>query len=84
MTHRYAIQDEILEFLAERPTADTTRIRRHLAYSADVTITYDALEPHLEMLEAEGHIDGTRSPGEGTTYYRVEGDAAVQPQTASD
>ena len=84
MTHLYAIQNEILEFLEERPSADTTTIRRHLAYTADVSITYDALEPHLEDLEQQGHLDATPSAGAATTYYRVDPDATVQPQTASD
>jgi DNA-binding PadR family transcriptional regulator len=83
MTQLYAIQREILEFLDEQSTADTTAIRRRLAYDADVSVTYDALEPHLERLEAAGHIESTDAGGSGTTYYRP-GESAVQPQTASD
>jgi len=85
MSHLYAIQRDILEFLGNRSSADTTAIRRHLAYTADVTVTYDALEPHLERLEAQGRVEATRADGSGTTYYRL-GDAAAtpSPRTASD
>lgn len=84
MTHLYAIETEILDFLDERPNADTTAIRRHLAYTADVSITYDALEPHLERLEQQGCVDATRSAGAATTYYSLAEAAPVQPKTASD
>lgn len=84
MTHLYAIQREILEFLEGQTTADTTAIRRELAYTADVTVTYDALEPHLERLEEQGYLESTGADGSGATYYRL-GDATVgAPQTASD
>ncbi|WP_436925871.1 hypothetical protein [Halosimplex amylolyticum] len=84
MAHLYAIQREILEFLDDRPSADTTVIRRQLAYTADVTVTYDALEPHLDRLEDAGHIDSAGADEPGATYYRRDDSAAVQPQTASD
>jgi DNA-binding PadR family transcriptional regulator len=85
MSHLYAIQRDILEFIDSQASADTTAIRRHLAYTADVTVTYDALEPHLERLEAQGHVESTRTDGSGTTYYRL-GDAAAtpSPRSASD
>ncbi|WP_135365949.1 hypothetical protein [Halosimplex halophilum] len=84
MTHLYEIQREILEFLDERARADTTAIRRQLAYTADVTVTYDALEPHLDQLEEYGHVDTVGADEPGTTYYRRADSAAVQPRTASD
>jgi DNA-binding PadR family transcriptional regulator len=85
MSHLYAIQREILEFLDSQTTADTTAIRRQLAYTADVTVTYDALEPHLERLEEEGHVQSVGADGPGTTYYRLGDTASVRsPQTASD
>jgi DNA-binding PadR family transcriptional regulator len=85
MTHLYEIQREIIEFLDGQTTADTTAIRRQLAYTADVTVTYDALEPHLERLEEQGHVESTRTDGSGTTYYRL-GDttATPSPRSASD
>lgn len=84
MSHLYAIQREILDYLAEQPDADTTAIRRRVAYTADVPVTYDALEPHLEQLEERGLVRARRRPaGSGTTYYRRT-DAAVQTPTASD
>ncbi|WP_415379058.1 hypothetical protein [Halosimplex sp. TS25] len=83
MTELYAIQREILEFLDEQSTADTTAIRRRLAYDADVTVTYDALEPHLDRLEASGHIESAGADESGATYYRPS-ESAVQPRTASD
>mgnify|MGYP000728306864 CR=1 FL=1 len=84
MSHLYAIQREILEYLDDRPTADTTAIRRRLAYTADVSITYDALEPHLAQLEERGLVDSRRGDGSGTTYYRRADAATVQTPTASD
>ncbi|QLH80428.1 hypothetical protein [Halosimplex pelagicum] len=84
MTHLYAIQREILEFLDDRASADTTAIRRQLAYTADVTVTYDALEPHLDQLEDSGHIESIGAEEPGATYYQQADAAAVQPQTASD
>lgn len=84
MTHLYAIQREILDVLDERPSADTTTIRRALAYTADVTVTYDALEPHLERLEDGGHIESMDADEGATTYYRRADAASVRPQTASD
>jgi|GEM_PF-1580265 len=85
MAHLYAIQREILEFLDGQTTADTTAIRRQLAYTSDVTVTYDALEPHLERLEEQGHVVSTGADSPGTTYYRLGDTASVQsPQTASD
>jgi DNA-binding PadR family transcriptional regulator len=84
MTHLYAIQRDILEFLDDRASADTTAIRRQLAYTADVSVTYDALEPHLNQLEAGGYIEAVSADGPGATYYRRADAAAVQPQTASD
>ncbi|WP_123536608.1 hypothetical protein [Halosimplex salinum] len=85
MTHLYAIQREILDFLGDRSSADTTAIRRQLAYTADVTITYDALEPHLERLESEGRVEAVDVDSAGTTYYRL-GDAprTATPRSASD
>lgn len=84
MSHLYAVQREILEYLADEPTADTTAIRRRLAYTADVSITYDALEPHLAQLEERGLVHAQRTEGSGTTYYRRADAAPVQPRTASD
>jgi len=81
MTHLYAIQREIIDFLDDQTRADTTAIRRQLAYTADVSVTYDALEPHLDDLEAKGHVES--SAAAGTTYYQLD-DSAVAPQTASD
>jgi DNA-binding PadR family transcriptional regulator len=85
MTHLYAIQREILEFLDDRASAETTAIRRQLTYTSDVTITYDALEPHLEELESRGHVETAGVDSAGTTYYRL-GDApqVATPRTASD
>ncbi|WP_459193029.1 hypothetical protein [Halosimplex sp. J119] len=84
MTQLYAIQREILEFLDEQSTADTTAIRRRLAYTADVTVTYDALEPHLQRLEEQGHIESGSVDAAGTTYYSRGEAAPAQPRTASD
>ncbi|ELZ28211.1 hypothetical protein C475_05380 [Halosimplex carlsbadense 2-9-1] len=84
MTHLYAIQREILEFLDDRASADTTAIRRQLAYTADVSVTYDALVPHLDQLEETGHIETVSAGGSGATYYRRADAAAVQTPTASD
>jgi DNA-binding transcriptional ArsR family regulator len=84
MSHLYAIQQEILDYLDDKPTADTTAIRRRLAYTADVSITYDALEPHLAQLEERGLVQSRRADGSGTTYYRRADSAPVQPRTASD
>jgi DNA-binding PadR family transcriptional regulator len=84
MSHLYAIQREILDYLDDQPTADTTAIRRRLAYTADVSITYDTLEPHLAQLEERGLVQSRRADGSGTTYYRRADAAPVQPQTASD
>ena len=80
MTHLYAIQRDILEYLGDRPNA----IRRHLAYSADVPVTYDALEPHLTQLEERGLVQARDADGPGTTYYRRAGSGPVRTQTASD
>ncbi|QPV61352.1 hypothetical protein I7X12_11285 [Halosimplex litoreum] len=84
MTHLYAIQRDILEFLDDRASADTTAIRRQLAYTADVSVTYDALVPHLDQLEDDGYIQSVGADEPGSTYYRQAEAAAVQPQTASD
>jgi DNA-binding PadR family transcriptional regulator len=84
MTHLYAIQRDILEFLDDRASADTTAIRRQLAYTADVSVTYDALMPHLNQLEDDGYIESVGADESGATYYRQAESAAVQPQTASD
>ena len=84
MTHLYAIQRDILEYLGDRPSATTTVIRRHLAYSADVPVTCDALEPHLTQLEERGLVQARDPEGSGTTYYRRAGSGPVRTQTASD
>ena len=84
MTHLYAIQRDILEHLGDRPNATTTAIRRHLAYSADVPVTYDALEPHLTQLEERGLVQARDADGPGTTCYRRAGSGPVRTQTASD
>jgi len=85
MAHLYAIQREILEFLGDRASADTTAIRRQLAYTSDVTITYDALEPHLEELESRGRVETANVDSSGTTYYRLaDAQHAAMPPTASD
>jgi len=84
MSHLYAIQREILEYLADQSDADTTAIRRQVAYTADVPVTYDALEPHLEQLEERGLVQARRPAGSGTTFYRRTDAAPVRTPTASD
>lgn len=68
MDELFTIQQQILDHIQTEGFTNKTFIRRAVAYTLEVNVTYSMIEPHLDILEEKGLIEANHAAP--TTTYK--------------